>query len=592
MFTAALLTAAALVFPQGVSAQEVPLDPPVTVQSSFALDGLCTGNKIAFSPTGRYFASWSHTQPDMVIFPSDCLLDGLACSGWKLRSISRFAALLWTDDDVAYLAPGDGRVRRFRPATGELRVDSETPLRRLPNNVGTAGLINPTGPTWNESVGALAADYTIIGVASRTDGFEHAFLDRQTHHVILNTAQGWIETDISARWSGTITPIRDTGGRLFLIGPGLVHRFEAGAATPAFPDLYQPRPVLDASTGLVAGAFDDGSIRLLDEPVLNSGSPPHALPPGLDFIEDAATASNGGLTAFKVKMLDGSGAISIVETTGRSWNLQCTAPVRNTASAEAPVATMAIEDWGRPGRPLMVRRRVLIGPDHGTVVLWPGGPGGTFAAGGSRGHELAWLKRGFSVVTIDGSGSQGLELGRRLRDDGFPSILLDAEDVAARLSGSEFDDLRIVVTGGSFGGAAAAETARRLASLTADRPPPELLLIAPWLRYRHPAGYNVGEGRERTDQTFLERSDEAAFGPVDKVARDMESWRSSFSYDGRVLALFGAADLIVRPEDIWPSTQNTSTLTVEIIPGADHRFISAVPATDAAIDAWLAVSTI
>lgn len=533
-------------------------------------------------------ATWGDRRPVSAIFPSDCLLGAESCQGWVVDSISGNTAVLWSEDDEAYFVPGDGPVRRFQPKTGALSIDPETPLRGLPDHVGAAGQISSRDPYWDDGV-PVDEDYELIGLDSGPDGFEYAFLDRETHQVTLRARDGWRETTVSARWSDSMTPVRDAGERLFLTGAGVAHRMNGLSATPSFPNLYQPRPIIDASTGLLVGAYDDVAIMGWD-PDLNAS--PQMRMMGIDHIESVAVSTRGGLSARRVKLLDGRSELSLNGPRGAFWTLQCPAPPRRNQAAQPPVAGIALEDWGRPGRPLMVRQRVLTGPARGTVVFWQGGPGNTFTAGGAWGQERDWLGRGFNVITVDGSGSQGIELGQRLRDEGFNSILADAEDVATRLAGSQFDNTRIVVVGQSFGGAGAAETARRLGSLTVGRrAPPELLLLAPWLRYRPPAEYNLGEGRERLNQDYLERSDVAAFGRIDTLARDIEAWRTGYQFDGRTLALFAEADLIVRQEDIWPRAAQAEAVDVRVIPRIDHRFLGAARGTTEAIEAWLASGT-
>lgn len=415
---------------------------------------------------------------------------------------------------MAYLLPGDGPARRFDLVSGDLAIDRETPLRDFPDHTGSLGLIDPAGPAWDASLDVSPTGYTPVGVAFAGPRRDYLLLDRRSHRLTLALADGErLETDVSGRWGNNdrtgrapsrVLPARDAAGALYLAGPGVLHRLDGGAAVRVLPDLYQPRPIFDASTGALVGGHDDGRIQWLDGRAVGPELVP-APDAGLDGIRSVAFASSGKAYA-ALSAIHGERRTLTIRAEGRgSRRIDCPVNLEGRP-APTPPASLAVEDWGGPGRPLMVRRRTLPDGSRGLVVIWRGGPGETFTGGGAASFEREWLERGFDVALVDGGGSQGVELGRRLREGGLDAVLADAADVARHLASNRPASWPVLIEGGSFGGIAAAETARLLAQARPDAPPPPLLLIAPWMRYRDPADYN-GEGRERLNVDFMRGSD-------------------------------------------------------------------------------------
>ena len=582
----------------------VELNPPFTVASTELPEDICAGTGVSLSPSGRYFASWRrrYAFSGPVFFPTDCLLEQ-QCSGWKTFAVSGVQSFLWSRDDTAYLMPGDGPVRRFRPDDGVLLIDRATVLADTPDHIGQDGLIDARADRWVARSEALGADYTLIGQSSWSENVHSALLDRQTHRVVLtDSAGGLLRTDLTAHWAERITPAHDASGRLYLTADGLLHHYDGSDFRPALPRLYQPRPILDASSGALVGGFSDQSIVNLDGQTWNE-SLLDGLPSGLDRIESVAFASATGTLAVRLLRLDGRSEIRLKHHDGDLRRLECPAPVQVQPPPQfgfklpplEPIvaAPILVENWGTEARPLPVRRRILSGRTRGTVLFWDGGPGSTFAMGGAGSVEQRWLRLGFNVAVIDGTGSNGIELGRRLREEQLPAVLTDARDAARHVADSELSGTPILIQGTSFGAIGAAEMARRLADLTPTAPP-SLLLVSPWLVYRPPSDYadRVDFIRGGLNIDYATRSEVARFGNVTSpdgrgYADQMDVWRKHYVYDGPVLAIFGATDAVSRPEDLWPSATGSAQTKILIVPNRGHTQAENSEAGQASLREWL-----
>lgn len=582
------------------------LNPPVTVtRGETALD-LCKGSKLSLSPSGRYIATFQlrlSIGKSPIVFPTDCLRSGLPCNGWNIHSISGVDGFLWSSNDTAYLVPGDGPVRRFRPNDGVLSVDRVTVLADTPDDIGREGLIDDRADRWVARSEALGVNYTLIGQSGWGQEVHSALLDRGTHRVVLaDTLGGLRQTDITAHWAERITPVHDRSGQLYLVADGLLQRVDGSDARPALPELYQPRPILDASTGALAGGFDDRTVVDLDGQAWDKGLLDD-LPSGLDRIESVTFASATGVVAVRVLRLDGRSEFRFRQPDGHVRRLECPAPVQIQPPPQLgfklpplePIiaAPVLVENWGTEARPLPVRRRILPGRTRGTVLFWDGGPGSTFAMGGAGSVEQRWLRLGFNVAVIDGTGSNGIELGRRLREEQLPAVLTDARDAARHVADSEISGTPILIQGTSFGAIGAAEMARHLANLTPTAPP-ALFLVSPWLAYRNPSDYGdrLDFIRGSLNIDYATRSEVATFGNVASpdgrgYADQMAVWRKDFVYDGPVLAIFGATDAVSRPEDLWPSATGSAQTQILIVPNRGHTQAENSEAGQASLREWL-----
>ena len=479
LFFTAVLSVGQLEASRPDSDREV--DPPVTWTPAETVLDLCDGSVLSLSPSGRQIATWRFrisVGDGPVVFPVDCVRSGSPCSGWAIRSTSGVEAFLWSREDEGYLIPGDGPVRRFLADRGQLSVDAATVLADAPDDVGRTGLVDDGVGRWVVRAEELGNGYTLIGQSSWGRAIHSALLDRQTHRVVLtDSAGGFLGTDLTAHWAERITPAHDASGRLYLTADGLLHHYDGSDFRPALPRLYQPRPILDASSGTLVGGFSDQSIVSLDGQTWNENLL-DGLPSGLDRIESVAFESATGTMAVRLLRLDGRSEIRLKHHDGDLRRLECPAPVQVQPPPQfgfklpplEPIvaAPILVENWGTEARPLPVRRRILSGPTRGTVLFWDGGPGSTFAMGGTGSVEQRWLRLGFNVAVIDGTGSNGIELGRRLREEQLPAVLTDARDAARHVADSELSGTPILIQGTSFGAIGAAEMARRLANLTPD----------------------------------------------------------------------------------------------------------------------------
>ena len=572
--------------------------PPVHVAVDTDVSDLCDGELVSFSPSGRFVASHSAFRGDVTIFETDCVLRGNACSGWALSSISAMNAVSWRTDDTAVLTLHDGVAQNFDPHLGLLQTDGRAATNGFPNEATAYGLFTASTRRWDADIPERLSRYRVLGVWFAETANSYALIDPADHRVmlVLDRDSAPVETGLSARWSSGWAPVNGDDGAAYLVGSGVLRRrADTGSFPDALPDLYQPRPIIDASTGRLTAAYSDDRISTLGG-VLWSKAFTREPGSGLSYIEGAAYASSAQTYAVKSVNLDGSRQFVLSRGQVAYHRIDCGVrrgrnAFRNSRRpAPEPVVLaplpVIVENWGVPARPLMVRRRGDGRTNRPIVVFWRGGPGNTFADGGAS-FEQTWIDRGFEVISIDGSGSQGIEQGQRLREDGLEAVLEDAEIVARHLASPAFSGSRIVVHGGSFGAIGAAETALRLSLLQPDKAPPDLLLIAPWLRHRETRDYNAPSGRERLNEDFRSKSEAAAFGSVEDYARKMAEWRAGFKYKGRTLALFAQGDSMVLAEDMWPSASSNPVVSVRIIPGVDHRFIAASAETDSAINAWI-----
>ncbi len=603
------LLATALSFARAESpGQAMPgeVNPPVTLAQVETVLDLCQGTQLSLSPSGRYIAAWRFrisVGDGPVVFPLDCLRSGSPCSGWAIRSTSGVEGFLWSRDDEGHLIPGDGPVRRFLPDEGVLSIDRSTVLADAPDDVGRTGLVDDGAGRWVARAEELGDGYSLIGQSSWGGAIHSALLDRQTHRVVLaDSGGGLLETDVTAHWAERITPAHDVSGRLYLTANGLLHRQDGSDFQPALPLLYQPRPIIDASSGALVGGFSDHSIVGLDGQVWDE-SLLADLPSGLDRIESVAFAAETGSVAVRLLRLDGQSEIRLKQLDGGSRRLECPAPERSqpppqfgfTLPPLEPiiVAPSLVENWGTEERPLPVRRRILPGPARGTVLFWDGGPGSTFAMGGAGSVEQRWLRLGFNVAIIDGTGSHGIELGRRLRQEQLSGVLTDARDAARHVARSDLSGTPVVIQGTSFGAIAAAEMARRLAELTPTAPP-SLLLVSPWLVYRHPSDYSerLDFGRGRLNIDYATRSEVARFGGIRSpdgrgYADQMADWRKGYAYGGPVLAIFGATDAVSRSEDLWPSARDSTQTRVLVVLNRGHTQAEGSEAAQTELQKWL-----
>lgn len=603
------LLATALSFsPAEVPSQATPgeVNPPVTLAQVETVLDLCQGTQLSLSPSGRYIAAWRFrisVGDGPVVFPLDCLRSGSPCSGWAIRSTSGVEDFLWSRDDEGHLIPGDGPVRRFLPDEGGLLVDRKTVLADAPDDVGRLGLVDDGAGRWVARAEELGDRYSLIGQSSWAGRIHSALLDRESHRVVLaDSTGGLVETDVTAHWAERITPAHDVSGRLYLTASGLLHRQDGSDFQPALPRLYQPRPIVDASTGALVGGFSDHSIVGLDGQAWDEGLFDD-LPSGLDRIESVAFASATGSLAARLLRLDGQSEIRIRLHGGGSRRLECPAPERLQPPSRfgfrlpplEPIiaASSLVENWGTEERPLPVKRRILSGSARGTVLFWDGGPGSTFAMGGAGSVEQRWLRLGFNVAIIDGAGSHGIELGRRLREEQLAGVLTDARDAARHVASSDLSGTPLVIQGTSFGAIAAAEMARSLADITPTTPP-SLLLVSPWLAYRHPSVYSdrLEFGRGRLNIDYAARSEVATFGAISSpdgrgYADQMADWRQDYAYDGPVLAIFGATDAVSRSEDLWPSAVASFQTRVLVVPNRGHTQAEGSDAAQAGLQKWL-----
>lgn len=589
-FVASALAALIQSHPAGYADASVPaplpdVSIPIGAAATSNVLALCDGDNLSLSPSGRYLATWHSDRPvsGPIIFPVDCLLTAGSCSGWYVRP-PEVQGFVWADDDTGYLLSGPdfvSPVRKVHPATGDLTIDRATVLAgmgRTARPVRLEGLVDPAGERWTARLEALGPDYTPIGQWAGPDGVYSTMLDRRDHRLALLEPDGAVRrTDLSARWATGLIQVRDQSGAAYLAGDGVLHRAQGLDWRPALPGLHQPRPLIDASTGALVGAYDDKSVVALDGSTWANGLLDET---PLDQIQDVATASSTGFSAALVRRLDGQRELRLKSAGGRPVTLACPVNGRDPNFGRPPPvpAALEIEDWGSPESPLPVRRRTLPGDARGTVVLWGGGPGSTFAMGRSFDLEQEWLRRGFNTAIIDGAGANGLETGRRLRDGGLAGVVDDAHAAARHIGAHREAFESVVITGTGFGGVAAAEMARNLAAERLKRPP-ALLLVSPRLRYRDPAEYYTDP-----DDGWLVDSERlanaATFGPLggeQGYDSQVAAWRDAYRFEGPALATFVQSDRRARPEDLWTWTP-AETL---VVPSWNDERI------EARIDRWL-----
>lgn len=566
------------------------LNPPVSVDRSVGNDAPCNYNRSSISPSGRYIVWWMTERGDDIALVQDlaCRAGSAECFRLRLRSVSGARSLVWSTDNHLYLVPGDGPVRRISIEDASVDELPHAPFAALADDP-VAGVI-----VRGRDDGGIADP--VIPNADRTAVFLQPGTRRYTYRTADSHLIGVGTGDeiprvfpVSAHWAEMALFTVDRMGNEYLAGPTGIARISGSALSDPLPALHQPRPIFDGSTGLLIGAHDDRQIAWFQGHAGSAGPDPE-LPADLDYIESLSHASESQTVALQAVHTDGTRTLVVYAGEAPLWQMRCP---RFDWIADPPVAAeVRLEDWGAPGRPLPVRRRVLGEGSKATVVVWDGGPGSSFVGGHSGSVEQHWLRRGYDVAVIDGSGSPGLELGARLTRHQLQAVRDDAADAARHILQSDVRKRPVIVQGFSFGAIAAADMARTMALADPQRAP-ALLLVSPWLRYRSPADYatRVDFVRGGLSPGYAERSEVSRFGPVrtpssEGYADQMDSWRAAFDYAGPTLILFGQRDTITRPEDVWPAFQAGGRNVIVTIAGSGHSVFTSAGGI-AASDQWL-----
>lgn len=169
---------------------------------------------------------------------------------------------------------------------------------------------------------------------------------------------------------------------------------------------------------------------------------------------------------------------------------------------------------------------------------------GLFGSGSAWTEVAAGLSQPVVAFDLPGFGGSDLPLGA--------GVAAYAADLAAALDSLGIDRFELV--GHSFGGAVAAS----LAGLLADRVV-SLTLLAP-----------AGFGRI----ALAKVGKRLCGGPERHAAGAIDSWDGTAAYSGRVTALWGSDDRVVRPSHARHLTASLPQAAVLILDGADHHLVS------------------
>lgn len=582
-------------------------------------DDLCSATRLTLSPDGTILAPWkragdSPPEPKLPSFPTDprdifsgvwkdpnaaawsvafvdadCLIEGNeACATTGILTVNDPVGLVWRPSGDAVVIDRGGE-------TAEADFGAGTNIRRLPDRVsvdedfqGFSGLVD--GLTDLAEVKDLNPDptrYRRGSIHFSGDRIRATALDRRTHKLTLfdrgrgDRRTAVTEVDVSAHWTDEEAIwVEGPDGATYLVGGASFHRLDGIELTPVFPHLTNPSPIFDSTTAKVVGAFDDDEILWLSGDGIKA-------PSDLNFISDVSVSSGGGRVSLVYRTADGRHHLDLRKVDGAAlWSQDC------GVDGEYPAFHVTNEDWGTPDRPLAVRRVALEGPARGEVVVWQGGPGGTFARGRKQYSELAWLERGFNVNTIEASGSAGIDLHARLRTEGFAALLRDAAAASSHADREFGATTSIIIEGSSFGATAAATMAGDLKQRNGSSRPVGLLLLSPWLRYRDPTEYGASYDFYRLNPDFARAANETIFGPMhtpggEGFADDQARWRAAFHYNGPTLAIFGETDRISRAEDFWATPDAAVAPLIHVVPRMGHGLAADSREASAAISRWI-----
>jgi alpha-beta hydrolase superfamily lysophospholipase len=582
---------------------DVPDLPPVRVVERPDQSALCNSTEVLISPSGQYVVAWNSPARTPLsatmsyggksyasVAELPCLLRSKEpCPVQQLILPMTFRSVSWTADSQIVLVPGEGSIKHWRPGTTTVQDALPAIPLRDPINFSLSGVMTLNALEELRDLTEFNADFRVGPVSYWRGGWYGAFLDRRNHRLSLTdhitTPDEVVPLKMSARFVAERGVwAHDRSGQSYLVSGGAFHRIDDGVLTAVYPELVDPEPIYDAANGDILGAYDDMRVRFLktsDEPSLPAITPDHA------FYSSIAVNSSSATFAYVLKRADGGHQLGVGQAE-RTAVIDC----ESTPFWVVPAHRIGAEEWGQPERRLPVRTATLDSDAKGTVVIWLGGPGETVARGGVEIFEQVWLRRGYSVVTVEGSGALGPELGERLRDNGVAALVGDGRAAAAHIMKTMEPNARIVVEGSSLGAIAASTMAAELDRLRDVDGKTPLVLVAPWLVYRDPAHTARSYDFRRPNADFARLSEAASFGDMRTsngtgFADAMEAWRASFMWHGPILAQFGKQDIISQPNDLWAAARASRRTTINLAEGG-HQLVGSGRGAGQELEEWLA----
>jgi pimeloyl-ACP methyl ester carboxylesterase len=355
-------------------------------------------------------------------------------------------------------------------------------------------------------------------------------------------------------------------------------------------------PLVDQSTGKIAGKFGPGGILLIDESRLSRSLAQFRKIHGESQIVLDASLSGQTLVALTLSGR-GNRAIVRISPAGISEQPICTDvaaadfqlrrapnPLVSADTAYRPLfRTFALDARGREtneaGGPLVALHRMADGPPRDAILYFHGGPGGSGADSDFQLLQFGSLlspARDILAIEYSGSVGGGAALTRRLGERGLGALEQDVDSIISWLDRKGYR--RVFIVGTSFGGVPALVALdRHRARFSAA------FLFAPLLRLVEPEEHsNRGKFDSVSPDTQLsyERAMLGGAAGRERFKVELAALVERVPLRATDHFYFAERDPVSRPSDL-PAGRAAAH---EVVPRTNHAVIMAVPAVWRAVE--------
>ena len=587
------------------------------VFESVALRNLCSFDRVALSPSARYFVAWysSAERPATTKFTdvgravlgaTSCLTRdaGSNCNLVRFNALSPFSVPQWTKDETRlYIVHQPKGLFQFAVAgPGEVSADTKPPvpvnssiLLDRPYTLQVRGATSESGQDraalyarYGDAISKLTDRYYVHSLTFDGRGHVGATLvDKTTLDLVFMTPSALASSGAKsvhladARvWSTADGTIVDGLGYTAWLGPS--------GHGPV--DLSFSRPIFESGTGQVIGVYGDRSAQFF-APTEDADRAGKFIAeilsqyPG-DFIRAVSVSYQAHATLIDLGNAFGETTVAVDRGDREPQSYVCPSE-RPSANAYA----LAIENIGSTSWPVWAHYYRQKNAPLGLVVFFHGGPESAAYADHYAATISRYLGFGYDVLVPEYSGSfgAGLETSQRLARLGPLAIEKDIRAIADYLHSSSPRTYRLrVFHGESFGAVYFLAEQAQLGNLF-----DKFVLLAPYLRHRDPAEWTKSWplGGYSPDFQYLDEKYSMGIDRPNKgtLVRWMERRIKQLQIKHPTLAIFAASDVVSKPQDL-PTAQTNPLLVVKTSPNSFHELLPSFPQTWDLIGPFLAAS--